>query len=325
MKPNKPKYEKIDNIVKCLYCNKEFTHVNNLYTHHKNKHRYVNIDIYIITKNKVKKYKCLSCGQKFKSVKLVEEHYRNMHINNGKKYVIIEGDKKKYKCIECNKIYSHLSTFYSHYKLHHNLHIIDNKNENKSDNTVNKRDFDDLKRKCDELEKLIKNNGQIINKTTNITNNTNSNNRTINNNTVNIQLVSYGNENLNDLPESYYIKSFRNGFVSVPCLLELIHFNNRFPQYKNIYIPNERKSKVKVYKDRCWQLQDKDSTIEDIYNEKSEVLEDKYNELQMKLDKRTKKMFERFLDKKDDDETIEYVQQYIRNLLYDKKNLVNIR
>lgn len=321
---NKPKFIKQNDEIECLYCHKKFKYINNFYSHHKKIHKHDNNDEYINIANGKYKYSCKLCEKEFKSINGFKNHYTKLHKCSSKKYILITYDNiTKYKCKKCDKVYSHKSGLYTHYN---KIHIIE-KNDSEMIKKEHNHNVDDIINMKNELNKLNKKYSELLENQKKIEKKSNKviNNKTINNvtnNTVNIQLVSYGKENLEDISEHYYIKAFQKGFISIPQFIEFIHFNDKLPQYKNICIPNERKNKVKVYKDNCWQLQDKQQTIEDIYNHKSDVLEDKYNNIHTKLDKRTKRMFQRFLDKKDDDETIEYVRGYIQELLYNKKNLV---
>jgi len=134
------------------------------------------------------------------------------------------------------------------------------------------------KKYCDELELLkekfdliMKENellkkssgGQIVNNTTNNNNNTtNNNNNTLNNNTNNqinngtvnnnlnvVQLVQFGNENMDDIDikEAFntYLSSTGGNIVS--NVLRMTNFNKKYPENHNICITDLSRELVKIY------------------------------------------------------------------------------
>jgi hypothetical protein len=124
-------------------------------------------------------------------------------------------------------------------------------NENKTISELYKGLLD----KC--LDKTIKNK-KISNNNchnTNNCNNTTNNNNTINN--INVNLVPFGMENLDDLtPEEK--KTILNAgiFCSVMCAKKL-NCNPRLPQYQNIAFTNLRSNDAKIYdKDKTWKTVD---------------------------------------------------------------------
>ena len=77
----------------------------------------------------------------------------------------------------------------------------------------------------------IKINKQLIN------NNNNINNGSINNGTINI--VKFGSEDLSSiLSQSEVLKILNRKMSSLEESIKLIHFNDKRPQLKNIYITN---------------------------------------------------------------------------------------
>ena len=103
------------------------------------------------------------------------------------------------------------------------------------------------------VNKCFENNKTIKTKTNN--NTTNNINNTINN--INVNLVPFGMENIDDLtPEEKKIILNSGMFCSVMCAKKL-NCNPRLPQYHNISFTNLRSNDAKIYdKDKTWRTVD---------------------------------------------------------------------
>ena len=124
-------------------------------------------------------------------------------------------------------------------------------NENKTINELYKCLLD----KC--LDKTIKNKKISNNNCHNITNNT------INN--INVKLVPFGMENINDLTPEEKKTILNSGmFCSVMCAKKL-NCNPRLPQYQNIAFTNLRSNDAKIFdKDKTWKTVDKEDLFETV-------------------------------------------------------------
>ena len=121
-------------------------------------------------------------------------------------------------------------------------------------------EMDKLKKENNELKQNHTDN-KVINNTTNnntnntnnINNNTNSNNQinngTVNNNVNVVQLVQFGNENMDDIDikEAFntYLSSTGGNIVS--NVLKLTNFNKNYPENHNICITDLSRELVKIY------------------------------------------------------------------------------
>ena len=152
----------------------------------------------------------------------------------------IEKDNNNNTCIYCNTSFVQKSSLNRHLK----------------DRCKSKKYFDELetiKMKFDniinkyEILKNKKNNTKNIN---NLKNNQ-INNGTINNNnnTVNVQLVQFGNENIDDLDMnealSIYLKSTGGNILS--NMLKYVNLNNKYPQNNNICMSDLSRELVKIF------------------------------------------------------------------------------
>jgi hypothetical protein len=110
--------------------------------------------------------------------------------------------------------------------------------------------------KCLENNKIIKNNN-----TTN--NNNNTTNNTINN--INVKLVPFGMENLDDLTLEEKTNILNSGLLCSVVCTKKINCNPRLPQYHNISFTNLRSNDAKIYdKDKTWRTVDKEDLFESV-------------------------------------------------------------
>jgi hypothetical protein len=150
-------------------------------------------------------------------------------------------------------------------------------------------------------------------------NNTQTNIQTQN---INIKLVAYGKEDLSSISDQTYMQLINKGFMSVPALVEKVHFDKNKPENQNIYIPNMRDDYVLVYDGEDWKLCDKTDAINTLYDEKVYILDTKFQELFKKLPETAISKFKRFLDKSENDETKNGIKKELKLMLYNHRKLV---
>lgn len=153
---------------------------------------------------------------------------------------------------------------------------------------------------------------QIIGTQTNIQTQTN----------INIKLVAYGKEDLSSISDQLYIQLLNQGFMSVPALVEKVHFDKNKPENQNIYIPNMRDDYVIVYDGEDWKLCDKTYTLNSLYDDKVYILDTKFQELIKDLPEKVITKFKRFLDKSEDDDTKNNIKKELKLMLYNHRKLV---
>jgi DNA repair exonuclease SbcCD ATPase subunit len=146
-------------------------------------------------------------------------------------------------------------------------------NDLKNTNEQNKEIMNELKSKNEQIKKLQKQIDKLSNKLKikNIHNNTQNN--TIN---YNIQLLNYNDTDYSHLTTKDYIKCINDCNYCVKSLIEKVHFNNKKPENKNIYISNIKNGYVMLYKDNKWQLAERKSQIDDLYDYNEVVLDTWY-------------------------------------------------
>ena len=98
------------------------------------------------------------------------------------------------------------------------------------------------------VSKVLEKNTNIsknCNNTTNNNNNNTTNNNTINN--INVNLVPFGMENLDDLTLEEKTNILNSGFLCSVVCTKKINCNPRLPQYHNISFTNLRSNDAKIY------------------------------------------------------------------------------
>jgi hypothetical protein len=188
-----------------------------------------------------------------------------------------------YICNKCNKEFNNKHNYVYHInrknpciledntiKLEINKYL-DEINQLKEKNKLLEDNNKKLEEKNIELESQNKILNNLVdkcivnNKTKNNNCNNNNNNNNTTNNTININLVPFGMENLDDLTLEEK-KSIVNAglYCSVICTKK-INCNPRLPQYHNISYTNLRSNDAKIFdKDKTWKTVDKEDFFETI-------------------------------------------------------------
>lgn len=164
----------------------------------------------------------------------------------------------------------------------------------------------EIKKKDKEQEKEInmlkKQIEKIKNNTTSIGDNSNNNNSNNVNIINNITIIEFGKENLDEISDDVIKYCISRGFNSIPKLVEYVHFNKNNPKHHNVYIPNMRNDFALTFtKENKWDLSNQSEVIDELFDDKSEHLLLKFEEFYDVLDEATKRKFEKYLDKNEDD------------------------
>ena len=203
--------------------------------------------------------------------------------------------KNTYKCEFCNE------TFKTYANMRrHELHRC----KNRYDNNGYKKLFLESKKQMEKEKKELKIQMEneklefkkhieiLLNKVGNTTIN----------NTQNIQLNSYGHEDMNHITDSMKTQLLKIPYGMIPKMIEAVHFNNDKPENKNIVFTNKKDNKIKVYSGDKWIFKDKDDIINDLIDGKYFILDNHYNSVFDNLNttcKTTYEKFRTFFDDKD--------------------------
>ena len=85
-------------------------------------------------------------------------------------------------------------------------------------------------------------------------------NTTITNNTNNIQLNSYGKEDISHITDTFKTSMIKIPYGAIPKLIKEVHFNENKPENKNILLSNKSDNKIKVFSNK-WVYKNKDEIL----------------------------------------------------------------
>lgn len=250
-------------------------------------------------------YKCSFC--EFKS-----DYKCNVinHINKQKKCT--DKDLKVIKirtiikCNICDNIFSDKNSLNRHLKkCKLNNDDINNNNNNKK--------IKELEDKVAELSNIISN---ININTTN--NNHNSHNTQINNNYITITLTPYNDPNMEGM-QQYLEAAIRKTFLSVPTLIESVHFNEEYPENHNICIKNKRTKDAKVFDGKKWKTVNKDTLLTEIVDTYERELTN-YAEEQGKT-----KYIKEYNKAKSRGNAEKDLKEEVHNVIYDNSDKINTK
>jgi hypothetical protein len=202
-------------------------------------------------------YVCNKCNKNFTRKQSYQAHinrkYSCILTENINTNLELEENNKQYeesnkKLTEKNKLYEDKIK-----QLENKIKQLEDRNkELESENKT----LNNLVSKCLETNKTIK------------TNNTTNNNNTTTNNTINninVNLVPFGMENLDDLTLEEKTNILNSGFLCSVVCTKKINCNPRLPQYHNISFTNLRSNDAKIYdKDKTWRTVDKEDLFETV-------------------------------------------------------------
>jgi DNA-directed RNA polymerase subunit RPC12/RpoP len=193
-------------------------------------------------------------------------------------------------------------------------HIYNNckikKQENKSSEIMDK-----VKKLLD--EQLSKNN------TNNITNNNITNNNITNNitNNVNITIFSAGKEDLSRLTQEEILKICTSGTYYPLVAAEIIHCNEKYPEFQNFLISNLRSNTGLVFINDKWVSKTQDEIISNIMNidkkHVSKLIKD------LKVDNMLQVKLESTKEEIENNESKEHQKSKIKSRLYNASKMVN--
>jgi hypothetical protein len=108
----------------------------------------------------------------------------------------------------------------------------------------------------------------------------------------------------------------------VKKLIEKVHFNPEKPENMNIYISNLKDKYMMVYEAGAWNIKNKDM-LNSIYHDKELMLEEWLDEEQHKHHE-LKEKFERYINNKENDETLNMIKDEIKLMIYNKTKTMKL-
>ena len=168
--------------------------------------------------------------------------------------------------------------------------------ENKKENAKKDKKIDKLMK---QLMKLTENSG--------------SNNNNIINSNNKITINAYGCENLEYITNNLLKKLVNKPGTAIPKLLKIIHFNDDYPENKNLKVTNIHDPYIKVHDGSNWKLKNKGDIIEDIIINKRNILDGAV------VDENEDLIYKNKLDKLDDsiqDKKNNFIEKSVKDILF---------
>jgi hypothetical protein len=184
-------------------------------------------------------------------------------------------NKEYIKCGYCNKDYSRVDSLNRHVAKYckKKKELDKEKNENKELQEIIKSQSKQISK----IEKKLEKNGKQINNTQN-----NNSHNTINNT---IHINNYGEENLEMLTDEFKERCIKRPFYAIIDIIKKIHFNDDYPENKNMRLVNKRDNKIQVLDDGKWKYRYKDEAVKYAFDDSNERLEQFYVEKSHKFRK----------------------------------------
>ena len=161
--------------------------------------------------------------------------------------------KKNIK-FQCNFCYHNFNTKAS-MRRHQTYYCKENMNALKIINEKNKI-----------IKKLEKRVDKLIDKAGNTT--------TINNT---IKINNYGDEDISHITDAFKTELLKIPYGAIPKMIEAIHFNDKKPENKNIFVPNLNKNIIKIMRNGKWIYKNRGDILLDMIDSKYLILDDHFN------------------------------------------------
>jgi len=149
---------------------------------------------------------------------------------------------------------------------------------------------------------------------------------TINNNTFNIYINNYEDTNLDKLTDKIYNKIIREAnevYQIIPRMIKEIHFNPNTPENHNICLSNRNKNNkhLQIYRNNQWEIEKKDTEIDNLINDKETNLSDWIGEKGEDYPEALEK-FNEYLEQKYDEDVSKLVKEEVELVLYNNRHMV---
>jgi len=271
------------------------------------------------------KLKCLICDKVYSSKSSLCHHNKKFHKTILEKPAEIQLEinniiGKSYKCEYCNKIFATRQSKSAHKKnicRNYNKSINDIKiellekenKEIKHQNELITNSLNELKelflKKCKihpkTLQKINKN---LINKTINNTTNITTNNNIINNTIINKTYVNFTDSiNYKLLSDKEILNILNRQWKSLEESIKTIHFNEKYPEFKNIFITNLKDNNAYIFDGTKFSVITKNEALNDLINSHMDEIESSAKMFENKINENKYKRLNKFIETIGDNDT----------------------
>jgi len=250
-------------------------------------------------------YTCENCKKEFNRKSTYETHLErknpckiDIHLNN--------------ECSYCNKVYT------TKYNL--NVHLKTCSKKLVDDN--NKQQIEELKKMLYEQQKKIEQLSHVTESNQNININENSNNNITNSNNVtnNINIYSVGKEDLSRLSNEDVIKICTSGTYYPIIAAQILHCNEKYPEFQNCLISNLRSNTGFVKIDDNWVSKSHDEIFRTLLKVDKTHVSTLIKDLE--VDKKLQVKLESTQDEIDTGESKEHQIPKIKESLYNASKMI---
>ena len=260
-----------------------------------------------------KPYKCNICNKNYKSKNSLGNHNRKFHPEKPQKNTVSPQKStsspqnntklhniEKLVCVYCSKKFSRIDSLNRHYKtckkkVNIEMENLELKKQNEELKLTFEKEINELK---NQIKDLMNKNCKIHYKTLQKINNQ-QNIQNQNNIQNNINIIGFNKENLIELfTEKEKLKILGKKFNSLNYLIEYTHFNNNYPQLKNIKITNLKDNVAYKY-DNCknkFIATTKDELINDLVISRMADIDEFQTEVFDKLSDKEQSIIKKMLD-----------------------------
>lgn len=226
----------------------------------------------------VKKITCIYCEKEFTTKAHLGRHLRNScknHPKNGKNHPKNGKNHPKngHALIPPNEIFTENSENWQN----NENEILSNSEKIVKNSEKMVLNLLEQQRKIfnEERKGLYKHINKLLNKVGNTTITTTTN--------TNIQLNSYGSEDLTHITDNFKTHMLKIPYGAIPKMIEAVHFNDKKPENKNIVLSNKRDNKLKIFSGNKWIYKNKDDALKNLINGKYFILDNHYETICDKL------------------------------------------
>jgi hypothetical protein len=248
-------------------------------------------------------YTCENCKKEFNRKSTYETHLQrknpckiDIHFNN--------------ECSYCNKVYT------TKYNL--NVHLKSCSNKLIDDD--NKQQIDELKKMLFEQQKKIEELSHVTETNNNNININENSHNTTNNTTNNINIYSIGKEDLSLLSKEDILKLCTSGTYYPIVAAEILHCNDKYPEYQNVLISNLRATTGQVKVNDKWITRSQDDILNTMMNTDKKHISSLIKDLE--VDKKLHIKLESTQDEIDTNQVKEHQKNKIKQRLYDASDMI---
>ncbi len=226
-----------------------------------------------------------------------------------------------YSCENCSELFTIKSNLTKHkHKCKNIPKDVDTNSFEYLKNIVDK-----LNKQLEEKDKQIEENrNEIKEKNNQINELIKKSGNTITNNNINF-ILSYNNSSMAHISDNDMYACLRSCVLSIPNLVQKIHFDPNVPKNHNVYINNIKTDYVMVYNGKLWELKDRNEIIIDMIYKYEFKLEDwcSSEEIQKAYPNALKHLQE-YMKKRDknEEEIMKNMKNEVKLILYNNKNMI---